>query len=62
MIDLVQNTMSNQKLDKPFHSFVILFICVRSYVLETILIQSFYMFVCHYVSVLYCIVHVKVQF
>lgn len=48
MIDLVQNTMSNQKLNKPFHSFVILFICVRSYVLETI---------CLYVTMYpYCIV------
>ena len=62
MIDLVQNTMSNQKLNKPFHSFFILFICVRSYVLETILIK---VFICLYVTMYpYCIVfvHVKVQF
>ncbi len=54
MIDLVQNTMSNQKLNKPFHSFVILFICVRSYVLETILIKVFICFT--FTMYPYCIV------
>lgn len=49
MIDLVQKTMSNQKLNKPFHSYVIVFPCMfRKHLMKVFICTYMYIEICVY--------------